>query len=390
MYESINFAQGSTFGQCLYCFLLYCFLLLFTFRGNVSNLFIKDDIKGGRIFLFCGLLLFALTSFVGDDFFHYYEFMSEYRGQIFGDQDSGLETFYQYLIHYIHGNYFLFRLIVWGSSLFLIVYAVRRLEINVYHTLFVILAGFIITFSYARVTLAMAMLSLGVVMICVAAEQQQNKRIVSTIVGLLVALSSIYFHRSMLPVIVIAICWSLMPWKKQITKYSLWLFPVLVAICSIILKVAFEEIFQVANAVEDESGMLDRAEFYSEQDSIAHNANGYIRLFLHYTTFYFPLLLLSNAFRSESVLQSVDKRAIWLYQFVYLVFVFATSFLFMDFESETLFYRYLYMSFIPMSMLIVYMKDKGTLTKAQYLLIVACFVLSNLFDLFGVVYGKMR
>jgi hypothetical protein len=36
------------------------------------------------------------------------------------------------------------------------------------------------------------------------------------------------------------------------------------------------------------------------------------------------------------------------------------------------------------------MKDKGALTKTQYLLIVACFVVSNLFDLFGVVYGKMK
>ena len=390
MYDSINFAQGSTFGQCLYCFLLYCFLLLFTFRGNVSNLFIKDDIKGGRIFLFCGLLLFALTSFVGDDFFHYYEFMSEYRGQIFGDQEHGLETFYQYIIHYIKGNYFLFRLIVWGSSLSLIVLATRKFGANVYHTLFVILAGFIITFSYARVTLAMAILSLGVAIICNATEYELNRRLRLTILGLLITMSSIYFHRSMLPVIVVVICWAIMPWKKHIAKYSMILFPVFVAICSVVLKVAFEELFQVANAVEDESGMLDRAEFYSEQDSIIHNANGYIRLFLHYTTFYLPLLLISNAFRVERVLQSVEKKIIWLYQFVYLIFVFATSLLFMDFESETLFYRYLYMSFIPMSMLIVYMKDKGALTKMQYLLLIASFIVSNLFDLFGVVYGKMK
>ena len=390
MYSSINFAQGATFGMYLYCFLLYCFLLLISLRGNVSNLYIQESNKPRTILLFCGILLFALTAFVGDDFFHYYERMFEYRGQVFGDQERGIEAFYQYLIHYINGNYFLFRLIVWGSSLFLIVFAARQFKVNVYHTLFVILAGYIITFSYARATLAMAILSLGVAIICNATEYELNRRLRLTILGLLITMSSIYFHRSMLPVIVIVICWAIMPWKKQIAKYSMILFPVFVAICSVVLKVAFEELFQVANAVEDESGMLERAEFYSEQDSIIHNSNGYIRLFLHYTTFYLPLLLISNAFRVERILQSVEKKIIWLYQFVYLIFVFATSFLLMDFESETMFYRYLYMSFIPMSILIAYMKDKGSLTKTQYLLIVVSFVLSNLFDLFGVVYGKMR
>jgi hypothetical protein len=194
----------------------------------------------------------------------------------------------------------------------------------------------------------------------------------------------------MLPVIVFVICWAVMPWKKEITKYSMFLFPIFLAICAIVLKVAFEELFQVANAIEDESGMLDRAEFYSEQESTVHNVNGYIRLFLHYSIFYLPLFIISKTIRKDSVLESVDKPSLWLYQFVYWIFVFATSLLFMDFESETLFYRYLYMSFIPMSMLIVYMKDKGALTKTQYLLIVACFVVSNLFDLFGVVYGKMK
>jgi hypothetical protein len=236
----------------------------------------------------------------------------------------------------------------------------------------------------------MAVLSLGVVIICKAAEHRLNKRVLLTIFGILITVSSIYFHRSMLPVIVVVICWAVMPWKKQITKYSMFLFPIFLAICAIVLKVAFEELFQVANAIEDESGMLDRAEFYSEQESTVHNVNGYIRLFLHYSIFYLPLFIISKTIRKDSVLESVDKPSLWLYQFVYWIFVFATSLLFMDFESETLFYRYLYMSFIPMSMLIVYMKDKGALTKTQYLLIVACFVVSNLFDLFGVVYGKMK
>lgn len=388
MYSSINFAQGATFGMYLYCLLLYCFLLLISLRGNVGNLYIQENNKPRTILLFCGILLFSLTSFVGGDFFHYYPLMSEYRGQVFGEQDKSLEVCYQYLIHFIDGNYFLFRLIVWGCSLLLIVLATRQFGVNIYNTLFIISVGFIVTFSYARATLAMAVFTLGVIVICIANEKNSNKRVIQTIVGLLILASSIYFHRSMLPVVAIAVCWSLMPWKKQFTKHSLWLFPIFVAICSIILKTAFKELFEVANSIEDETGTLDRVEVYAEQEGIVHNINGYIRLALHYTAFYLPLFILSNTFRSENVFQIANKRSIWLYQIIFLIFVFATSFIFLDFDSGVFFYRYLYMSFIPISILIVYMKNSGILTIKQYHWIVTCFILSNLFQLFALVYSK--
>lgn len=387
MYDSIDFAQGATFAQCLYCFLLYCFLLLFSLRGNVSNLYLKEDFKGGRRFLFCGLLLFALTSFVGADFFHYYEFMHEYRGQVFGDQELGLEAFYQYLISFIDGNYFLFRLVVWGGSLLLITYATRKYGANLYHTLFLILAGFIITFSYARATLAMAVFSVGAVIISIASERKIKRRILPTIIGLIIIACSMYFHRSMLPMFVISLGWVCLPWKKQIAKYSLWLFPIFVAISSFVLSSVFEDLFTVANSVEDDTGTLTRAEYYAEQEAVVSNVNGYIRLVFHYAAFYVPFLIVGNAIRSKGVVEKMDNRSIWLYQIIYLIFIFATSFIFLDFDSRVLFDRYLYMSFIPMSILIAYLKNSGALTIKQYYCIVVCFILCNLFQLFAYVYS---
>lgn len=390
MYSFVNFVQGATFAQCLYCFVLYCFLLLFSLRGNVSNLYLKKDFIGGRRFLFCGLLLFALTAFIGGDFFHYHELMSEYRGQVFGDQEIGLEAFYQYLISYIDGNYFLFRLVVWGGSLILIQYAIRLFGANMYHTLFLILAGFIITFSYARATLAMAVLSIGIAFICIASEENIKKRVLYTIIGFVIMACSVNFHRSMLPVVILAAGWILMPWKKQIAKYSLLLFPIFVLICSIMLEKAFEELFMVANTMEDETGTFHRAEYYAEQEAAISNINGYIRLAFHYAAFYLPFLIIGNITRSKEILDKMDNRSIWLYQIIYLIFIFATAFIFLDFESSVLFDRYLYMSFIPMSILIAYLKDSGVLAIKQYYWIVICFILCNLFQLFAYVYSVYK
>ena len=388
MYNFVNFAHGTTFALNLYCFLLYCFLLFISLRGNVVELYTKDNYRTRTVILFCGLLLFALTSFVGADFFHYYEFMYEYRGQVFGDQEIGLEAFYQYLISFIDGNYFLFRLVVWGGSLVLIAYAARKFETNLYHTLFLILAGYIITFSYARATLAMAVFSAGAVLISVASESNVKKRVLPTILGLIIIACSMYFHRSMLPMIIISLGWLCMPWKRYITKYSLWLFPIFVGICAFVIKTAFEELFAVANSIEDDTGTLIRAEYYAEQEAVVSNVNGYIRLAFHYVAFYLPFLIIGNAVRSNNVLDNMDKRHIWLYQIIYLTLIFSTSFLFVEVDMGTLLDRYLYMSFIPMAILISSMKDSGLLSKSQYLWIVVIFIASNLFQLFAYVYSQ--
>lgn len=390
MYDSINFIQGTNFYMNLYCFLLYCFLLLVSLRGNVANIYVKESNGFSAILLFLGILLFSLTSFVDDDFFHYYEYMSEFRGHVIDDDNVGVETFYQYLIQFINGDYFLFRLVVWGGGLIFTVLATRKFGANVYHTLFVILAGFIMTFSYARATLAMAVFSLGVAMICVINERGFLKKIVPTILGWIVVACSIYFHRSLLPLVAIAILWSFVPGKHSLTKHALLLFPLFVIVVALVLKIGFEELAMVANSWnDDETGTLDKMEHYRTMEGSRYNINGYISLALKYSSFYLPFVLIANAFRSEQVRLMVGNKGTRLFLVTYFIFVLATSFLFIGFDSSVLFYRYLFMSFIPLSILVAYMKDVGALKKTHYLWIIICLIMNSLLQLFGAVYNQM-
>lgn len=389
MYDNIDFIYGTNFYLNLYCLALYCFVLLFTLKGNVSNIYTKDSSNGRLILVFCGILLFSLTSFIDGDFFHYYELMSEYKGHIVDEDNVGIEKVYQYLIYFIDGDYFLFRLAVWGAALIVTVLSARCFQLNVYHTLFVIFAGFIITFSYARATLAMSIFSLGAAISCVASEYKNRKKYFQIALGLAIIASSMYFHRSMLPVIAIAVCGILMPWKKLFSRYSLWLFPLFVIVLSIVVRVVFEELAHIANAWnDDETGTLDKMEHYRTAVGAQSNINGYITLVVQYISYYLPLAIIANVFRSSDVLNAIDKRVVSLYIIVYWIFVLASSFLFIDFDSNTLFYRYLYMTFIPLSMLIVYMKDKGILSRTQYLWMVVSMIFSNLLQLMAIVYKE--
>lgn len=387
MYDFIDFSQGTNFYMNLYCFLLYCVLLLTSLRGNVLWLNVQESYRGRTWILAVGLLLFALTCFMNEDFFHYQEVMSLYKDRVFGDQEAAVEEFYQYLIYYINGDYFLFRLVVWGSSLALIILAARKFGANVYHTLFIVLAGFIVTYSYARATLAMATFSLGAVMICMAVDKRW--KVIPLIIGMCIVASSIYFHRSMLPMIALAMLWLFIPWKKTVAKYSMWLFPLFVALFYVVIKIAFEELFTIAEMVDDESGTMNKFEIYAEKEAVKSNVKGYIHLALQYSTFYLPMFILSTVFRSDKVLQIVDKRVIWLYSLACLMVAFATSLLFLDMDNSILFYRYLFMTFIPLSILIAYTKDTRVLQVKLYRWIIYFSAIYNFLQLFAFVYNAI-
>ena len=386
MYSQIDFSLGSNFYLNLYCLLLYCFLVIISWEGNVSGYYNSSKSGGRTIILSLGLLLFAMTCFVNDDFFHYQELMYEYRGNV-NPEDIRIELFYQYLISFIDGSYELFRLFIWGTSLLLIIWATRLFKANVYHTLFMILAGYIIVYSYARATLAMSIFSLGAVVLCMSREQRSRWL---NIIGGAILASSIYFHRSMAPVVILALCSTLLPYKQKIAKTALWWFPVVVAVCYSVADAVFGELLEMANAWNgDDSGALDKMEFYvSERDQAeATTANGYVTLTLKYATFYLPFFFITTLLRSDDVRSSLNQLCIKIYLIIYFVFALATALIFVE-GGDVLFYRYLYVSFILLSILIAYMRDMGVLKGGQYAAIIICFILSSFAQLFVAVYTQ--
>ena len=313
--------------------------------------------------------------------------MGDYKRGVMDSEFIGLEMPYQYIIYYFGGNYFLFRLIVWGGSLLLIALSARAFGVSAYNTMFLVLAGFIIIFSYARATLAMSIFALGAVTISLASEQR--RAMLKKLIGIGIMALSIYFHRSMLPMVIIAVPLLLLPYKRDFTRLSLYLFPIMVLGCSLLLREAFGELTLLANStMDDESGILKKMEYYAEDKGVESNLNGYIALTLKYATFYVPLLLIAISLRSKKVIKTLDNRCIWLYLITYLMIVIATSMLFIGFDSDVLFYRYLFMSFVPLCILISYMRQNNILSVKSYNFIIICFIISNLLQLFTLVYAS--
>lgn len=388
MYDFIDFSAGTNFHLNLYCFLLYSCLILVSLRGNAISYNRHETHRGRRFLLFCGLLLFALTCFINDDFFHYYDSMLEFKYGAIDDGYIRMEFFYQYLIAFLNGEYWQFRLCVWGGSLLLASIASHLFGAKVYNTLFIILAGFVIEFSYARASLAMSAFTLGTIILCVSKERTRG--FILKIVGVLILISSINLHRSMLPIILIVLGCFVLPLNKYWAKRSIYWFPVVVAIFAILLRVSIAELLDIANSWHsDESGTLDKLALYTEMKGTESNLNGYIALALKYSTFYFPFVLVMKAYSNANNFSVITSRSLILYRCVYFMFAFATSVLFIGIDSNVMFYRYLFMTFFPLSILIAYSRYIGALNESHFKWIVFCFITSNIFQFIGAIYSQI-
>lgn len=137
------------------------------------------------------IILFCLFSFWGSDWFHY----AEKYSLMVEDYQTTIESVYYFIAQNLSPNYLVFRMVIWGGGLILLYFTVKRLDINI--DLFLLVFGciWVIYFSYARVSLAMAVLFFGSSFLI---KPIGKNYIFSYIIGVALIALSIYFHKSAL------------------------------------------------------------------------------------------------------------------------------------------------------------------------------------------------
>lgn len=133
--------------------------------------------------------LFVVFSFWGPDWFHYQDI---YKSLLDGDPGH-TEPIYVWLANHLSFDYISFRCVLWGVGLGLILFAIKRLPIQ--RDLAILFFGsiWIIWYSYARVSISMALAFWGVSLLC---APWRNKKIISYVVGIVAIGSCVFFHKS--------------------------------------------------------------------------------------------------------------------------------------------------------------------------------------------------
>jgi len=177
--------------------------------------------NAGIVFALFLCLLFYLFPMAGTDFYNYKEWV-ETAG--YTDISSipqyylHYEKPYYYIINIVNNNYFLFRLVVWGGSLFLYWQTAKRLKIDKSTFAFYLCICIVHLTAVSRVCLAYALAFYGFSFLAQPITRK-GSNLFSFILGSSIILFSLFFHRSAIFLLAI-LPLSLFNFNKK----TIWLF----------------------------------------------------------------------------------------------------------------------------------------------------------------------
>ena len=286
------------------------------------------------IFLFC-ILLLCVFSYTGD-FYHYYII---FTGQ---SRFSTVEAVYEYPIEWCFGNYYLWRILIWGISIFLICKFCKVLNLNARLVWFLFLSYGAVFFINGRVSLAQAILYLGFALVV---ENKHSCRKFISGIGLI--LISILFHKSVIFGVGVLIL-SCILWR--INKFTIVLSFCLIPVLIIAFKYILSQVLTMdASFLGDNSQIIMSAQGYISRDNSEYGGGRMIQKLLLWLDFILWVWLLIKMV-TKGLYRKLDsgKRLFFNYTFLTLMI---SSIFFIDFGYGTriLQLRFAEFSYLPMA-----------------------------------------
>ncbi|HBN06311.1 MAG TPA: hypothetical protein DD434_11080, partial [Bacteroidales bacterium] len=295
------------------------------------------------------IFIFFIFSFFDGDWYHYYEGISAMKlyGRNF-ELLTGYESIelpFWFIAKFVNYNYILFRIIVWGAIFTLVFKTQKRLELdkNTFLISFVFISMLLL--SYSRVSLSMALAFYGYSFIV---KPKTNSKLRSYIFGLLFIISSLFFHKSAI-ILLITLPLSLLEIRKKTIFVAFIFFPILIYV---IKTIGLE--YVMSKSIDDKSIInIKTAHFYLNEDIMQRGIAMYIANFLFYSVCYSIFLIIIRHIFSEKY-YNLPKYIQNYQNVIFWIILFSSVFLFTG-TIQVFFYRLLNFSIIPISIFISYL-----------------------------------
>lgn len=311
--------------------------------------------RNRRLWAYILLVVFCMAAFWGSDYFHIYDDYS-----VLVSDGWELEYVYHLIAKYLAPNsYFLWRFIVWGCASLLVVKTFERVNLKQDLAICFFIMIWMLWFSYARVSLAMAMAFYGLAIISTS-----RTSLFSRLHGLIFLLASLFFHKSAGFIVIVSLLALLLPYKGN-KKWLIILvsFPLLIYLFRVYLSDFL--IGDISSDNEEISSYIARGQNYMNSDNYVQGI-GYLigQLFErvpYYMIFVTSITLLvrkNNLIKNDSV--KVFIKTIVLLILVASVFAFDVSL-----NTQLIYERFMRFSFIPSCILLTYFWSNGIYPKWQ-------------------------
>lgn len=364
-----NTTPVSVFIDLAIIFIIYVILRpVFVFNEDVT----KKRLYAGIFFI----LLFCVFAFWSWDYFSYGKLFTKVRNS--GKSVQDIEPVYNFLMIYICPSYEIFRLIVWGVALTLYAATIKRLNINECNAWFILGIGFLPWFSYARVSIVPAIIIYG--MSLFSAPFEKNKML-SMVLGFIIILSSVFFHKSAFFGTAIALICLVVP---SSTKNS-WFYVILgLIIAPFILRFLFQEFITIDFGKDaDISRFTTAAQSTANTSFYANSSIGpLLKDLLEHLPYFLTCIL---AYRIQTNYE-VPRGISTILKFNFYMVLFSTLFLFdLGADTSELYERYLRFSILPGAITLTYAYEKNLFHK-HTIATISCAVFATFYLLIYCVY----
>lgn len=244
------------------------------------------------------------------------------------------EKIYFIIVNFVHNDYFLFRLVVWGSTLVLFCMTALRLQISFSAFIFFLSIYIMPCTSTSRVCLAYAIAYYGFSFL-IKPIYTKASTLISFIIGLFLIYFSLQFHRTALIFIAI-LPLSLIQLDKKKLYYVAILFPLLV----IVLRLGLYDFVVNYNQTDDSFFDAQTLSAYMNTSRKVFGPGHIIRMALYYLNCYIVLFFIVKCI----IKKSYNEWPNYIQGFAnatLIIIVASSAFLFFEDITQTLFLRFI-------------------------------------------------
>lgn len=292
-------------------------------------------------------LLFCLFSFWGTDWFHYLETYFIIRA----GYETNLENVYVWIIQNLSPDYLIFRLIVWGTALYLLIKTVNNLSVSKELVLLLLGIIYIIWFAYARATLAMAMAFYGYSLII-----KNNYNFRSFLLGVVIFLSSYFFHKSATFAIGVV---ALALFLKRFPRYTLWILLISFPLALVLAKIGVASFMLTdIDGDGDMASYMATGQRYMEEDLSTHGIGAILQSMFERIPYYLTACLGFGIIRQKKIIIPNDVKSYIILQ-ILLVLISSIFAFDLGVNTSTIYGRFLRFAAIPTTIVMAYLYQSG-------------------------------
>ena len=364
--------KESSIWTSLYCLVFYLIILKANFKiGLKYPMFRKVSNKRKRKALIL-IGLFFITHCLRGDFFHFMEVIHEYSFTA-GSYNYG-EEIYQVIAKVIDKNYFIFRTIIWGGSLFLFCLSAKRIGVPIYFAVVFLFACYSITFAYARVTVSMAIYFYALSLLC---YPLRNFPWGGYVIGILLIYCSLKFHNSAILMALMTIMIFI-----PINKWSIIIIVSMIPFLGIVLQeYLFAFVFETSNAT-----VANKIVKYTTDETEEEGLVSSIISCIQLVSFYIPFVINTICFFFKNKLNIISKETFRYYRVTFGLTIISFIFFFLGESFWVFSYRILFMTMIPLTLITIKLYSQGLLKMKYFCLCYLPGICFNLLRYFYDVY----